>query len=232
MQLSTHYNLTQEQQQKTKPLLDKANEEAMIWHQDKEQTEKRNQYIRDLVQVQKTEKKPGALSFELERAYAKRKDLDGDRKKLIEPFKAIEARLVEGVTNIANPDQREAAGPYKAPKTSIDWVNLSTMWGLVAMGTCLILGFFTPLAALAGAVFLGQIYMSMPPWPGMPPNPLAEGHYFIVNKNLIEMLACLFIACTPSGHWIGLDALLFGKGRRRREQAREEAEAEAYAQAR
>ena len=84
------------------------------------------------------------------------------------------------------------------------------MYGLVAMGVCLILGLLTPLAALAGAVFLGQIYLSMPPWPGLPPNPMAEGHYWIVNKNLIEMLACLVLASTPNGLWIGLDALLFG----------------------
>ena len=33
---------------------------------------------------------------------------------------------------------------------------------------------------------------------------MAEGHYFIVNKNLVEMLACLVIATTPTGLWIGL----------------------------
>ena len=37
---------------------------------------------------------------------------------------------------------------------------------------------------------------------------MAEGHYFIVNKNLIEMLACLAIASLPTGQWVGLDALL------------------------
>ncbi len=47
----------------------------------------------------------------------------------------------------------------------------------------------------------------MPPWPGVPPNPKAEGHYWIVSKNLIELLACLVVATTPSGYWIGLDAL-------------------------
>ena len=37
---------------------------------------------------------------------------------------------------------------------------------------------------------------------------MAEGHYCYVNKNLIEMLACLVLASTPNGLWIGLDALL------------------------
>ena len=61
-----------------------------------------------------------------------------------------------------------------------------------------------------------MIYLSMPPWPGLPPNPKTEGHYLIVSKNLIELIACLVIATTPTGHWIGLDALFFG-GRRRRQ---------------
>ena len=95
-------------------------------------------------------------------------------------------------------------------------INLLTTYGLIAIGFCLILGFLTPLAALRRAAFLAMIYLSMPPWPGLPANPKAEGHYFIVSKNLIELIACLVIATTPSGHWIGLDALFFGARRRRR----------------
>jgi uncharacterized membrane protein YphA (DoxX/SURF4 family) len=84
------------------------------------------------------------------------------------------------------------------------------------MGICLILGFLTRFAALGGAIFLAQIYFSMPPWPGLPPAPVAEGHYFIVSKNLIELLACLSLACLPTGQWVGLDALVWGRFRRGR----------------
>ena len=99
-------------------------------------------------------------------------------------------------------------------------LNAVTMYGLIAIGVCLIAGFLTPLAALSAAAFLAMIYFSMPPWPGLPPNPKAEGHYLIVSKNLIELIACLVIATTPSGHWVGLDALFFGARRRRRLAAR------------
>jgi uncharacterized membrane protein YphA (DoxX/SURF4 family) len=101
-----------------------------------------------------------------------------------------------------------------------------TIISLIAIGFCLIAGFLTPVAALSAAGFLAMIYLSMPPWPGSPPNPKAEGHYMIVSKNLVELLACLVIATTPSGHWIGVDALFFG-ARRRRRLARLEAAAEA-----
>ena len=54
----------------------------------------------------------------------------------------------------------------------------------------------------------------MPPWPGLPVGKASEGHYLFVNKNLIELLACLALAATPNGLWLGLDALLFGRRRR------------------
>ena len=114
-------------------------------------------------------------------------------------------------------EQLAAAGPYKEPWTEVDRINMMTTYGLLVMGLCLMLGLFTRLSATAGVLFLGQIYLSMPPWPGLPPNPLAEGHYFIVNKNLVEMFALAVLATLPTGQWVGLDAILFGRFRRARE---------------
>jgi uncharacterized membrane protein YphA (DoxX/SURF4 family) len=99
---------------------------------------------------------------------------------------------------------------------TLDVANLLTMYGLCAIGVCLLLGFLTPFSALCAAAFLAMIYLSMPPWPGLPPNPKAEGHYWIVSKNLVELIACMVVATTASGHWFGLDALFFGRRRRRR----------------
>ena len=66
-----------------------------------------------------------------------------------------------------------------------------------------------------------MIYLSMPPWPGLPPNPKAEGHYLIVSKNLVELIACLVIATTPSG--IGSALMRSSSARRRRRLARSRA---------
>ena len=38
--------------------------------------------------------------------------------------------------------------------------------------------------------------------------PSAEGHYLIVNKNLIEMIALFMIATSRIGRWGGLDAYI------------------------
>jgi hypothetical protein len=59
----------------------------------------------------------------------------------------------------------------------------------------------------------------MPPFPGLPDNPKAEGHYLFINKNIIEMLALLALATTTSGRWVGLDGLVravnpFGRKKR------------------
>jgi uncharacterized membrane protein YphA (DoxX/SURF4 family) len=225
--LADHYRFDQKQRDEAKDALQQAESDAEVWFNDKENVEDRSKYLHQLAQVQAVESNPKALSFERERAAERRKDLDAQRKTLVGEIDAIGDALRDALVNkVATPEQREAAGPYRKPMTSLDWVNLSTTYGLIAMGIGLILGLFTPLAALAGAVFLGQIYLSMPPWPGLPASPVAEGHYWIVNKNLIEMLACLALVFIPTGRWVGIDAALFGwlgRNRRARQAAAEEA---------
>jgi len=208
--IANHYGFDTGQREKAAEELRQSQEFADIWFSDKEMSEKKEKYFHGLRAVEATEKNPESLSYERERAAAKRKDLDTERKALIADLQGKGDTLRANVIKLATAEQREAAGPYVPPWTELDKINALTRYGLVAMGVCLILGLLTPLAALAGAVFLGQIYLSMPPWPGLPLNPMAEGHYLIVNKNLIEMLACLALVFIPTGSWIGFDALLFG----------------------
>ena len=122
---------------------------------------------------------------------------------MIEPLVAQEKALREAVAKLATADQAKAAGATRemvldwldriglgpgSPGalstsagsvpvrwTSLDVLNALTMFGLIAIGVCLMLGFLTPLAALSAAAFLAMIYFSMPPWPGLPPNPEGRG---------------------------------------------------------
>lgn len=82
------------------------------------------------------------------------------------------------------------------------------MYGLLILGTLLMLGLLTRVAALAGAIMLLSFYMVLPPWPGVPEAPGPE-HSFIVNKNLIEVVALLAIAAMPTGTWFGLDGIFY-----------------------
>lgn len=105
--------------------------------------------------------------------------------------------------------------PYKVT-TRTEWQDLGMMFGLTAIGACLILGLFTRFAAFCGCCFLAMFYFSMPPWPGVQEVSPLEGHYLIVNKNLIELFACLMIMSSGVGRWLGLDSFLFARKLRRR----------------
>jgi uncharacterized membrane protein YphA (DoxX/SURF4 family) len=239
--IGDHYAFTADQREQAQRVLGENLRWADYWFDDPENSEKIKKYYHDLRQVQQTERDPDALSFQKERAWDARRSVDADRRMLIQPLLAQEKALREAVVKLATADQvktaGEAAGAYltllekvriNVPTqvrakftgldswTDLDTLNYMTLFGLIAIGFCLMAGFLTPLAAISAAAFLAMIYLSMPPWPGLPPNPKAEGHYLFVSKNLVELVACLVIATTPSGHWIGLDALIFGARRRRR----------------
>lgn len=83
-----------------------------------------------------------------------------------------------------------------------------TMWFLVVVGACLLFGLFTRVACVFAAGFLVMTYLAHPafPWYPLPPN--TEGNPVFVNKNVIEAIALLALACYPTGRWLGLDALV------------------------
>lgn len=127
-------------------------------------------------------------------------------------------------------EQKESYGPLPeaGPKwrdwggwrswTGLDWVDRLVPLAVTAIGACLLAGLLTRTACVGGALFLLTVVLAMPPLPGVPENPKAEGHYLYVNKNVIETIALLALATTWSGRWAGLDGLVqfFRPGRWRR----------------
>lgn len=73
------------------------------------------------------------------------------------------------------------------------------------IGACLLLGLFTPVAALAAAGFLGSVFMSQ-----FPPVTGPASTYY----HLVESAACLAIAATGAGRFAGLDFFLYAIGLR------------------
>jgi uncharacterized membrane protein YphA (DoxX/SURF4 family) len=214
-QVAAHYGFSADQQSKAREAEKKSEEFADRWFHDRENLEKRAKYYHELGAVQKVEQDLGAIAFERERAWAKRKELFNEQKELTKDLDAEAANLRELVAKVATPEQARSAGPYK-PWTQLDTMNYVVTYCVLIIGLCLMVGLLTRLAALGGAVFLLQIYLCIPPWPGLPDSPRAEGHYVIVDKNLIEMLACMALAFLPTGHWIGFDAIFFRRSRRAR----------------
>ena len=218
--ISSHFGFDSERQKQAQTILDQNIQEATYWFNDPANAEKLKKYEHDVRQMEQTDANLESLSYEKERVNEGRRGVEADRRSLIAPLVERQKGLRDSVSKKATPDQLKSAGEAGAPVTGLTVINVLTMYGLVAIGFCLMAGLFTPLAAVSAAAFLAMIYLSMPPFPWLPPNPKAEGNYLIVSKNLVEMLACLVIATIPSGHWFGIDALLFGARRRRRLAAR------------
>ena len=122
------------------------------------------------------------------------------------PVIAMDRELQDEAVNLLSVDQLKR-GPLQDPLSVLKVVDLMTIAGLAGLGLLLISGLFTRFAAFSAAMMIFGFYLAMPPLPGVPETPGPE-HSFIVNKNLIEVLALLALACIPSGMWFGLDSLL------------------------
>jgi thiosulfate dehydrogenase [quinone] large subunit len=87
-------------------------------------------------------------------------------------------------------------------------VDILNTWGLIAIGIGLILGLFTRVAAISGAILLFVYYLNNPPLIGMEYSVPTEGSYLIVSKTLIEAIALVALAVFPSGLFAGVDTLI------------------------
>jgi len=86
----------------------------------------------------------------------------------------------------------------------VDFLNT---WGLIAIGLGLILGLFTQIAAVSGALLLFIYYLNNPPLVGLEYTVPTEGTYLIVSKTLIESFALVVLVIFPTGNLFGLDML-------------------------
>ncbi len=133
-------------------------------------------------------------------------DIQQMKASLVNPIRALEDEMETEANELLTPEQF-AAGPIPHEDTQIHRVNMMTIASLTILGILLLVGFGTRIAAVAAAGMLLSFYMVMPPWPGVPEAPGPE-HSFIVNKNLIEVIALLTIATLPTGTWFGIDRLV------------------------
>lgn len=87
--------------------------------------------------------------------------------------------------------------------------DYTTMWGLVLLGLCMMIGFFSRLSALAGAGLLIMIYAAIPPldYTGFVIS-TAQGTELYVDKTLIEIIALIVVASFRTGHILGLDIMV------------------------
>lgn len=87
----------------------------------------------------------------------------------------------------------------------IDFLNI---WGLILIGTGLILGIFTRFSTIIAIILLLLYYFSHPPFLGLEYVMPQEGNYLIVNKTLVEIFSLAVLYVFPTGHIIGLDRII------------------------
>jgi len=126
--------------------------------------------------------------------------------------------LYEGIVKLYNPDWTSfgylasAQGPFKqvflalTHESVIGFVDISNMTALIIIGITLIVCIYEKLGAFAGIALLAMYYLAHPSFPWLMQINV-EGNYWFVNKNLIELAACLVIYNFPTGQYFGLDRL-------------------------
>ena len=127
-------------------------------------------------------------------------------KKIAPTFKQIDAiwkNYELAQNNLATLAQEDRRPPMNlgVPRTQFLVMDTATINVIVpyfdiAIGICLLLGLFTPVAALAAAGFLGSVFLSQYP----PATGPSSSTY-----QLIECMACLVLAGTGAGRFAGLD---------------------------
>ena len=130
--------------------------------------------------------------------------------------------LYEGVSKLwtpgwtAAPYLQSATGPFAGlfqglaeHANALAVADQLNVWGLTLVGTGLMLGALTRISSLCGAAMLALYYLSHPPFFAESGGP-AEGHYLIVDKNLVELLTLLVVFARPTSRILAVDPLLAG----------------------
>lgn len=226
---AARYRLTDEQKQRAAFLLDQAKERTARWLLDAGEDKtgmpaKVKEFERLVKEAPSSPAVVPPLRSALDvRAEDLRKALD---QQIVNMKQSLAGVLDEyQKEGFAPPEPKEPATwvvPYLAQMNGIERLDWLTRWGLVVMGAGLLLGLFTRLNCLAAAGFLALTYLAMPAFASLPVPPNTEGNYFLVNKNVVELVALLTLATTASGQWFGVDRLLSATWRTIRGTKREE----------
>ncbi len=155
----------------------------------------------------------GGVPFEQQRITTKAAEIGKTPAPWVSQVAAFEKEYFDELRGVLTPEQRANPATTQAFDAAVNgpqakWlyvIDIAVTILTVGVGICLLLGFFTRTAALAGALFLLSVIASQPPWltdtvPTMP--------------QVIEFASLLVLAGTRAGRWAGLDFFtwwLFGR---------------------
>jgi uncharacterized membrane protein YphA (DoxX/SURF4 family) len=128
----------------------------------------------------------------------------------------FEQKFIDDLRGLLTPEQKAQAITSQSLNSALvsdeqkrlQRLNLGVTILTIAVGVCLLLGFFTRLASLAGALFLLAIIATQPPW-------IAD--VAPTYNQIVEFAALLVLAGTGAGRWFGLDYITYSLFHRRRD---------------
>lgn len=132
--------------------------------------------------------------------------------------------LYEGLVKLSNPNWTSfgylmdskglfegmfhAMAENESVLATVDFFNI---WGLIAIGTSLVIGLLSRPAIIGGITLLAFYYLSHPAFISLKYAMPSSGSYFIVDKTVIELVALAVLFVFPTSKEIGLDSLVFKK---------------------
>jgi uncharacterized membrane protein YphA (DoxX/SURF4 family) len=90
----------------------------------------------------------------------------------------------------------------------METVNFLNVWGLILIGLGLFTGFLARSAVYAGILLLSFYYIAYPPFQGLNFGAPQEGHYLLIDKTFIELVALIVLVLFPFTLNIGIGSLL------------------------
>lgn len=171
-------------------------------------------YFKSLDRFEQDKERKQAAPFQKQRRWERMMELRHEAEKWIKDIEAQEKSFHNSLYSLLTEQQKEKG---RVPKSwnilrwdRMDQINFAVTYGLTAIGICLMLGFFTPLAALGGAAFMCFVVMTQPAFPTIfPHDPPVVGHALLINKDFVEMVALLVVSAASAGRWGGLDFFLY-----------------------
>lgn len=142
-----------------------------------------------------TQAAPAAeMPFQRKRMAEKQAMLAGEASGWKAELTGLERKFQQALEDAVGADQ-----PMPRAPSPIKIVDTTMTYGILAIGLLLLLGLFTRVTCVAGAVFLLSVVMMQPFW-------VSEA--LPTFNQYVEMLALLTLATTQVGRWAGLDYFL------------------------
>jgi uncharacterized membrane protein YphA (DoxX/SURF4 family) len=157
----------------------------------------------------------GGVPFYQQRIAAKQSETTGQLKPWLAQVQTLDAGYLADLDRILTTEQRAEPATADSVRTALvdtqearlNKLNIVVTILTTGVGVCLLLGFFTRLASLAGAIFLLGVIASQPFW-------ISDAAPTI--NQCIECAGLLVLAGTRAGRWLGLDYFTFALFHRNR----------------